>query len=88
MSSLYVWFNSASSKINSGHLQEKCFFQLRPFKIISAKNTKTNAKLSERDAMAQGVIDDHKVTFTDIKNSKQVLIADAIQVRICDFYAY
>ena len=57
-------------------------FQLRPFKIISVKNTETNASLSERDAIKQGVLDDNRITYTDKTTGKQVLIADAIQVKI------
>ena len=48
--------------------------------MISAKNTATNSNLSEREALQQGVLDENKVTYTDKKTGKQVLIADAIQV--------
>ena len=60
--------------------EPKSLFQLRPFKILSVKNTETNTDVSERDAIKQGVIDDNRVTYTDKTTGKQVLIADAIRV--------
>ena len=61
-------------------------FQLRPFKIISVKNTETGSSLSEGDAIKQGVLDDNRITYTDNTTGKQVLIADAIQVNFNDQY--
>ena len=64
------------------HKLSHLLFQLRPFKIISVKNTETNASLSERDAIKQGVLDNNMITYTDKTTGKQVLIADAIQVNL------
>ena len=58
-----------------------CLLQLQPFQVISAKNTLNSRRLSERKAIEEGVLDEGCLTYTDKKTCKQVLIADAIQVR-------